>query len=129
MRRATTTIMGLMALVVTLVLGVFSAGSASAQTLYLFLVTGPLPALVLLLNDNDQIFKVEANSELRIICKHFGGFGLLSNGSAMWGSTGKINGKYSKCNAEPGNKVTTVSEAEYEVNAQGSVTEIGRAHV
>lgn len=119
MKRAMTA-MGLGTLAVMAVLGVFSVGSASAQTLFLFLWTGPLPGLLLFLNDNLQIFHPIGGASFEVFCEHFGGHGILSNGSAMWQSTGKITGKYSKCKAT-GGFTANISEVEYELNAQGSV--------
>jgi len=120
MRRTTTTAMGLLSLV--LVLGVFSAGSASAHE---FLLTGPLPALVLVLSDNTQIFEVVAGT-FQIKCPHFIGHGILSNGSLMTGTTGKISGEYpGKCEVTGGSKAT-ISPVEYELNANGSVSVINK---
>ncbi|HEX5853886.1 MAG TPA: hypothetical protein VFY36_12440 [Solirubrobacteraceae bacterium] len=119
MRRATTTAMGLVALVVMLVLGVFSAGSASAQ---LFLYTGPLPALILVLNDNNQIFTVEPASEIafQITCRHFRGHGTTPI-ATMKAASVIIIGTYSKCEAT-GGIPATVTPAEYEIGADGSVS-------
>jgi hypothetical protein len=123
MRRAKAAVMGLMTLVVMLVFGVFSAGSASAQTLYLFLVTGPLPALVLVLSQGPQLFLPAAGSNFVVECKHFGAQGLISTpAGVMWGSTGKLNGKYSECKVKSTGNAAKITEVEYEINAQGSLS-------
>jgi len=123
MRRVTTTAMGLLALTLMLVLGVFSAGSASAsnQTLYLFLFSGPLPGLVLFLSTGNQVFHPEAGAEFAVTCEHFGGHGTITTAAgAMWGTTQKVTGKYSKCKAT-GGFTANISEVEYEIDAQGSL--------
>lgn len=121
MKRTTKAVTGLVALTAILVLGVFSAGSASAHE---FLWTGPLPGLLLILSDNTQVFHV--TSEFAINCKHFGGHGILSNGSSMSIATGKITGKYSSCKTMPGEATATISPVEYELSASGTVGVIGQ---
>jgi hypothetical protein len=123
MKRAITAT-GLATLAVMAVLGVFSVGSASAsnQTLYLFLYSGPLPGLILFLSTGNQVFVPQAGGEFSIVCEHFGGHGTITTAAGtMWGTTQKVTGKYSKCKATPLGQAATVSEAEYEVDAQGSL--------
>ncbi len=117
MRRVTTTAMGLVALVAVLLLGVFFAGSASA---HLFLYTGPLPTLLLLLSDSAQIFSFVPEG-LQISCPHFLGH-ILFSGGTMWGLTTKVTGDYpGKCTMTGGSKLT-FSPVEYELNADGTIS-------
>jgi len=117
MRRTTTTAVGLVALVVMLVLGVFSAGSASA---HLFLYTGPLPSLLLILSEGPQIFNVTPEG-FQINCPHFLGHIQVSNG-VMWGLTAKVTGDYpGKCTVTGGSK-GTISPVEYEISADGTIS-------
>jgi hypothetical protein len=121
MKRATTTAMGLAALVAMLALGAFSAGSASAHE---FLWTGPLPGLLLVLSTNTQVFEVVPGL-FQVKCKHFIGHGILSNGSSMAIKTSKITGHYFECEVTGGSKAE-ISEVEYELNAEGTVGVIGK---
>ncbi len=120
MKRATTSAVGLAALVVMLVLGVFSAGSASAHQ---FSWTGPLPALILVLNDNNQIFITEPGG-FQVTCRHFKAHGIIPKGSTMTVGAVRITGTYSKCEATGGISVT-VSPVEYEISAEGFVNVVG----
>ena len=123
MKRVTTTALGLAALVAMLVLGVFSAGSASA---YLFLWTGPLPALILILNDNNQIFQpVPGAGAFTVTCRHFRGHGIASNGIWMNATEITISGVYSKCEATGGLNVN-ITPVEYLIGANGLVGIVGK---
>ncbi|HEX5852062.1 MAG TPA: hypothetical protein VFY36_03105 [Solirubrobacteraceae bacterium] len=119
--KRTTTATGLLALAAMLVLGVF-AGSASAGggPNSFFLWTGPLPGLVLVLSDNEQIFTSEPGGP-PIECEHFGGHAFASNGKAMTTKEVTLTGVYTKCfaaNLFP----ATVSPVAFLLNADGSIT-------
>jgi hypothetical protein len=117
MRRTTKAAFGLVVLAAMLVLGAFSAGTASAS---LFLYTGPLPAKILFLSDNTQILKVENTSEESVVkCAHFGGE-VLAPANSMSATTLKIDGAYHTCKIGAGTTVS-VSPIEYEVTASGLV--------
>ncbi len=122
-RKSTTT--ALLTLVALVVLGAFSAGSALAKgkPTSTFKWTGGLPALVLVLSDNNQIFKTEPMA-LAVECEHFGGHGILSNGKAMTTKEFTVRGLYTKCLAG-GLAPATVTPAEFLVNADGSVSVVG----
>lgn len=117
MKRVTTTVTGLLALVVMLALGVFSAGAAQA---HVFLTSGSLPALLLVLSEGLQKFKAEEKSGGPVVtCSHAGFHGIISQAV-----TEKITvvGAYSKCEAFGKSNGVKVSTAEYELNANGTVT-------
>jgi hypothetical protein len=102
--------------VAMLVFGSLSAVSASAAPE--FLSKGePLPTLVLVLNDNPQIFRPDP--ELEIICNHFFGEG-DGPGGAMSGMLQGITGTYSDC-LVMGAFAAIVTPVEYEVKAAGTV--------
>ena len=107
--------MGLVALVVMLVLGVFSAGPASAA---LFLWTGPLPALILVLNDNNQVFTAEET--FAVTCRHFGAHGVTPS-TGMSSGLVIITGTYSKCEATGNPGAVTITPVEYHILANGLV--------
>jgi hypothetical protein len=118
--KRTTTATGLLTLLAMLVLGAFSAGSASAHD---FSWTGPLPGLVLVLSDNPQFF--EASPGFSITCKHFGGHGIATNGKLMTTKTIVITGLFSQCEAV-GGFAAKVSPAEFELSAEETVGVIGK---
>jgi hypothetical protein len=122
-RKSTTT--GLLTLAALVVLGAFSAGSALAKggPNSVFVWTGALPALVLVLSDNKQVFKTSATSPA-IECDHFGAHGVASNGKAMTTKAITVRGTYSKCIAA-GAFPASVTPAEFEVKADGSVSIVG----
>ncbi len=115
MKRTTTTAMSLVGLGLMLVLGVFS-GSASASE---FLYTGPLPGLILVLNDNVQIFK-PAPGTFQVECRHFAGHGILS-ATRMSEAEQIVTGSYSKCEITGGSKAT-ITPVEYLIGANGTVS-------
>jgi hypothetical protein len=112
---------GLLSLVAMIVVGVFSTGSALAGggPNSVFSWTGPLPGLVLVLNDNKQIFTTEPGG-VQIECAHFGGHSIASNGKAMTTKEVTLTGLYTKCEAIGLN--ATVSPAEFLLNADGSAS-------
>jgi hypothetical protein len=100
---------------------------AASSTLLTFLWTKALsslpvnlPGLLLVLSDNRQVFE-PAGGESFYVCKHFGGHGILSNGSLMSVATVKITGTYSECTEQPAGHEVDVTPAEYELTAQGSL--------
>jgi hypothetical protein len=112
---------GLLTAVALVVLGALSAGSASAVSQ--FLLTGPLPGLVLILNDNKQVFQTEPGG-LIVECEHFGAHGIASNGLAMTGKEITVTGLYTKCKAAgTGASVTPV---EFLIFASGLVSVVGK---
>jgi hypothetical protein len=115
MKRAITTSAGLVALVATLVLGTCS-GSASALSLFLAR-GGPLPTLVLVLNDNTQIF-TPVPGGFAIECQHFIGHGLGPKGR-MSGVLQIITGTYHRCTAL--GVAASVTPVEYEITPTGEV--------
>ncbi|HEX5853883.1 MAG TPA: hypothetical protein VFY36_12425 [Solirubrobacteraceae bacterium] len=120
--KRTTTATGLLTFVVMIVVGAFSAGSASAVPQFLW--TGPLPALVLVLNDNTQLFEFEPGGT-GIECEHFKGHAIASNGKAMTTKEITVTGLYTKCffgEIFP----MTVTPAEFLLNADGSVSVVGK---
>jgi hypothetical protein len=109
---------GLLTLVALVVLGAFSAGSASAAS---FLWTGPLPGLLLVLSESPQIFTV-AGSPASVVCEHFGAHGILSNGKGMTTKEVTITGLYSKCTVPAlAGAPATVTPARFLLNANGTV--------
>jgi len=112
---------GLLSLVAMILVGVFSTGSASAVSQFLW--TGPLPGVVLVLSTNTQFFQAIPGGA-PIECAHFGARGLASNGKAMTTKEITLIGTYSKCKAA-GLFSATVSTAEYLLNANGSVAVVG----
>jgi hypothetical protein len=108
---------GLLTLLAMIVVGVFSTGSALAVPQFLW--TGPLPALVLVLSDNPQVFT--AAPGLEIVCQHFGGHGIASNGKAMSTKEITINGVYSRCTAPAAAAPVVVTPASFLLGADGSV--------
>ena len=118
-RKSTAT--GLLTLVALVLLGVVSAGSASAHD---FTWTGSLAALILVLSDNLQVF--EAVAGLDVTCSHFKGHGVLSNGTQMTVKTAKVIGQYTGCTAGKGAFAATVTPAEYEFSADESVAVINK---
>jgi len=120
--KRTTTATGFLTLLAMLVLGAFSAGSASAVSQFLW--TGPLPALGLVLSENTQFFKAVPGGTPAVTCKHFGGHGIVSNGKAMTTKEITITGQYSKC--ETLGIATKVTPAEFLLNADGSVSVVGK---
>ena len=117
-RRITAT--GLLSLVALIVVGVFSAGSALATggSNSFFSWTGPLPGLVLVVNDNKQIFTTEPGS-VQIECSSFKAHGIASNGKAMTTKEVTLTGLYTGC--EAAGLGATVTQAEFLLSANGSV--------
>ncbi len=115
MRRITTAAMALGAI---LALGVLSAGAAQAHT---FLWTGATPALLLILAEGAQKFTPFAGGT-QVTCKHarFHGKITLKESEKQ-----TVVGIYTNCEAF-GVKNVTVSPAEYELNANGSVSVINK---
>ena len=112
MKRMTTTVMGLSALVVMLVLGVFSAGVAQAHT---FEFSGATPSLLLILGDGPQLFAVTPNVE--IICSHVRLDGKINTAKQV---TVKVAGNYTGCEAL--GFAVSITEAEYELSAEETVS-------
>lgn len=120
MKRTTTSVMGLAALVAMLVLGVFSAGSAQA---HVFLTLGTLPALLLVLGDGLQVFTaVEGGPQVK--CKHARFHGKVTTESQL---TQTVVGTYTGC--EAAGFEATVSPAEYELNANETVSILNKTIV
>jgi hypothetical protein len=117
---------GLLSLVAMILVGVFSTGSALAGggPNSTFSWTGPLPGLVLVLSDNPQVFTA-IPGQPSIICEHFGGHGIASNGKAMTTKEITITGLYSKC-LVAGALEASVTPAELLLNADGSVGVVGK---
>jgi hypothetical protein len=118
MKRITTTVMGLAALVAMLVLGV-SAGSAQAHS---FLWSGAVPSLVLAVNENTQIFQAEAGGA-EVKCKKARFHGTITTAKSL---TQVLTGLYSEC-VGPLSAPATVSGVEYEFNADETVSVINKA--
>jgi hypothetical protein len=118
--KRTTTATGLLTLLAMFVLGAFSAGSASAVSQFLW--TGPLPGLVLILNDNKQVFQTEPGG-LIVECEHFGAHGIASNGVAMTAKEITITGLYTKCKAA--GTGATVTPVQFLIFASGLVSVVG----
>jgi hypothetical protein len=108
---------GLLTLVAMILVGVFSTGSASAVSVFLW--TGSLPGLVLVLSTNKQVFTSQPGGT-PIECEHFGGHAIASNGKAMTTKEITLTGLYTKCLAS-GSLPATVTPAEFLLNADGSV--------
>ncbi len=111
---------GLLALGTLFMFGAVSAESASAVAQFLW--TGQLPALVLVLSKNKQV--IASVSTLGVVCEHFAGHGILSNGKAMTSKEFTITGNYTECKF--GTFPVIVSPAELLINADGSVAIVGR---
>jgi hypothetical protein len=112
---------GLLTMVALVVLGAFSAGSASAES---FLWTGALPGLLLVLSQSLQILTV--GGALQIACEHFGAHGILSNGKGMSTKEVTISGRYTKCfSPQAPTLPVTVSPASFLLNANGSAAVVG----
>ena len=109
----------------TIAVGMFSAGSASAggRPDSYFLWTGPLPGLVLVLSANPQVFMNEPMGP-PIVCMHFGGHSILSNGQAMTVKTLAVTGRFTKC--ELLGAAATVSTAELLFSADGTLSVVGK---
>jgi hypothetical protein len=121
-RKSTAT--GFLTLVALVALGAFAAGSASAES---FLWTGPLPGLLLVLSESLQTFSLPGGA-LSIVCEHFGGHGVLSNGpKGMSTKEVTVNGTYSKCFAVAGANEfpASVTSVSYLLNANGTVAVVG----
>jgi hypothetical protein len=105
-----------------ILVGVFSTGSALAGggPNSFFRWTGPLPGLVLVLSDNEQVFHAETGGAA-FECEHFGAHGIASNGKAMTTKEITLRGLYSKCFVL-GSIPTLVSPAEFLLNADGSIS-------
>ncbi len=116
MKRMTTTAMGLAALVMMLALSAFSAGAAQA---HLFLWSGSLPALLLILNEGLQKFQATLPSGPVVTCKHAYFHGLITEARQL---TVKVVGEYTKCEAFGKSTGVKVSTAEYELNADGTAS-------
>jgi hypothetical protein len=116
---------GLLSLVAMILVGVFSTGSALAGggPNSVFLWTGPLPGLVLVLSDNTQVFTAIPGGT-SIECEHFRGHGIASNGKAMSTKEITLTGQYNQCFA--GGAPAVVTPAELLLNADGSLTILGR---
>jgi hypothetical protein len=116
---------GLLSLVAMVLVGAFSTGSALAGggPNSVFLWTGPLPGLVLVLSDNTQVFTAFSGGT-PIECEHFRGHGVASNGKAMSTKEITVTGQYNQCFASifP----ATVSPAEFLLNADGSLAVVGK---
>jgi hypothetical protein len=117
---------GLLSLVAMILVGIFSTGSALASggPNSVFLWTGPLPGLVLVLSDNDQVFTLVPGGT-SFECEHFRGHGIASNGKAMSTKEITITGQYSKC-FFAGAVPITVTPAEFLLNANGSIAVVGK---
>jgi hypothetical protein len=112
---------GLLSLVAMMLVGVFSTGSALAGggPNSTFSWTGPLPGLILALSVNSQVFEAAAGTD--IVCAHFRGHGIASNGKAMTTKEVTIRGVYTSCLAVKGSFGASVTPAEYLIGADGSV--------
>ncbi len=120
MKRRSTTVMGLAALVVMLVLGVFSAGAAQASR---FLWTGALPGLLLVLAQGPQSFIwIPGGSSL--VCKHARLHGKVEKESQL---TQRFVGLYTGC--EEFGFAVTFSPVEYEVSAEGKESIVSKTLV
>ena len=93
-------------------LGVSSAAPASA---HVFLWTGLLPGLVLVLSDNAQIFSFEPGG-VQFECNTLRMHGVASNGTAMTVKALKLIGTYTGCTAAGFSM--TVTPVEYLLSAE-----------
>lgn len=119
MKRISTTIMGLAALVAMLVLGAFSAGAAQAHT---FSWTGTTNSLLLVLADGPQSFTAIPGGN-PVVCKHAHLDGTVKNGSQL---TVTVLGQYTGCTAFLG-FAATVTPVEYEISADETVSVINKS--
>ncbi len=118
MKRTSTTVTGLAALVAVLVIGMCSAGAAQAHT---FLWTGALPSLFLALADGPQLF-IPVPGGPGVICKHLRFHGTILAESQL---TQTAIGEYSKCEAI--GKPVTVTPAEYVFSADETIAITGKS--
>jgi hypothetical protein len=117
---------GLLSLVATILVGTFSTGSALAGggPNSVFLWTGALPGLVLVLSDNPQVLAL--SQELEFVCKHFKAHGIFSNGKAMTTKEITLVGTYTSCEAPAIGAPFEISKAEYLLGADGSLAVINK---
>ena len=117
---------GSLTLLALFALGVFYAGSASAGggPNSVFLWTGPLPGLVLVLSDNVQIFHF--NDPFTFTCQHFAAHGVISNGKAMTAKEVTLAGQYTGCEDTLLPAPVIVSPVEFLLNADGSLAVVNK---
>ncbi len=124
--KRTITATGSLALLVLFALGAFYAESAPAGggPNSLFLWTGPLPGLVLVLSDNPQVFHF--NDPFTFTCQHFAAHGVISNGKAMTGKEVTLAGQYTSCEDTNMAQPVIVSPVEFLLNADGSLAIVNK---